>query len=256
MKTIVAKFGGTSMATAGSIHQVARILSANYHRTICVVSAPGRTSQYLKMTDLLIHNHVHACIERITKLVQDLHLDHITLQTALGKFWEQQTEPVLDARISYGEWLSAYLLSQVTGWRMVDACEVLFFERDQVQVKISWPIGERVIVPGFYGHDTQTGTIRTFTRGGSDITSSLIAAAVAAVLCENWTDVPGVFSKDPNRYPDAVHYPTLNYQELLEIAESGAQVFHQEAIAPLQIANIPLHIMSTFAPEHAGTLVL
>ena len=251
----VSKFGGTSMATADSIRQVANILKANENRTICVVSAPGKTDEYLKMTDLLIHNHRHACIERVIRLVHDLHLDHNVLERALAKLAESQRVPSLPNRVAFGEWLSAWLLSHVTGWRMVDADEVVFFEEDRVTVNITWSKSERVIVPGFYGHDVCTGNIRTFPRGGSDITASLVAEKVGATLCENWTDVPGVFDKDPNRHDDAIAYEELSYTQLLQVAHGGAQVFHRDAIAPLQVANIPLRIRSTFAPHAPGTLV-
>ena len=110
-------------------------------------------------------------------------------------------------------------------------------------------------IPGFYGYDTRAQNIKTFPRGGSDITASLIAERVGATLCENWTDVPGVFDKDPNRFYNAAPYTHMSYAELLGVVHGGAQVFHPAAIAPLQKAQIPLQIMSTFEPLHPGTLV-
>ncbi len=253
--TTVVKIGGTSLATADRFHYAASILRTRPDCTVCVVSAPGKTAEYLKMTDLLIHDHTHACIARVTELVRDLHFDLPALETVLAKLEELRSVGTVAARVSYGEWLSAYLLSHLTGWRMVDACEVVFFAEDRVSINTPWQPGERVIVPGFYGHDVASGNIRTFSRGGSDITASLIAAQVSAKLCENWTDVRGVFDKDPNQYDDAILHEALSYAELLEVAHGGAQVFHPEAIAPLQTASIPLCIKSTFEPYAPGTLV-
>ena len=253
--TIVAKFGGTSMATSDSIKKVARILQANPERRIAVVSAPGKLPGCLKMTDLLIHNHIQACMERISLLVNDLGLGLSALHVVMAKFSDLQAHQTDAARISFGEWLSAYLLSQVMRWEFIDACDVIFFENNQVRVEIPWSAKTYVVIPGFYGYDVQTQSIKTFPRGGSDITASLIAERIGAKLCENWTDVSGVFDRDPNRYQNAEPYSRMSYQQLLNITHGGAQVFHPEAIAPLQRAQIPLNIMSTFDPLRSGTFV-
>ena len=252
--TVVAKVGGTSMATAHSIRQVAGILLANQERKICVVSAPGKTTAGPKMTELLIHNHTLALLERVDDLSTKLGLEPKSKRALIDKLsiLSQQSD---EARVSFGEWCSAYLLAQVTGWRLIDACEVILFDTTHVRVQCTWKKDERVIVPGFYGWNVHEKAIQLFPRGGSDITASLIAARIGAILCENWTDVSGVFDTDPNQHVTASHYTHMSYQKLLKLAQEGAQVFHPEAIAPLQSAFIPLRIRNTFATEHEGTLV-
>lgn len=253
--TIVAKFGGTSMACGKSIKNVARILNENPERRIAVVSAPGKLPGCLKMTDLLIHNHIQACVERVSLLVNELGLGLRAMQVVTAKLYSLQEHGVESARVSFGEWLSAYLLSKITGWEFADASDVIFFEGETIRVEIPWSSKARIVIPGFYGYDVRSQSIKTFPRGGSDITASLIAERVGAKLCENWTDVPGVFDRDPNRYHNALPYAHMSYQQLLGVVHGGAQVFHKEAITPLQNAQIPLHIMSTFEPWSPGTLV-
>ena len=254
-KTIVAKFGGTSVATAQNILRVAAILQSNPQRKICVVSAPGKTATYAKMTDMLIDNEIDACIKRAAELADELKLSNGVMHVISAKLFDLHQYQSSVALVSFGEWLSAYLLSQVTGWMLVDACDVIFFEGTNVRIETPWQTGQRVIVPGFYGYDMQAQTIKLFPRGGSDITASHIAQQMNASLCENWTDVPGVFDRDPNKFSDATSYSHLSYRRLLEVAQSGAQVFHLEAIEPLQKAEIPLCIKSTFAPNKPGTMV-
>lgn len=253
--TIVAKFGGTSMATAESIRAVAAILEQDPARSICVVSAPGKIPGGMKLTDLLINDQVTECTERVICLVQELELGSKVLARVLQKLRTLHLASFAPARMAFGEWLSAYLLTQITGRRFIDANRVVFFSGDLVRIHVCWEPYEQVIIPGFYGYDIDDECVRTFPRGGSDITASLIAAAVSATLCENWTDVSGVFDRDPNHYPSAKQYPELSYNELLNVAHGGAQIFHQSAIAPLMETGIPLHIRSTFAPHVTGTLV-
>jgi homoserine O-succinyltransferase len=254
-QTVVAKFGGTSMAEPSNILRVADILQSNADRKICVVSAPGKTTTCPKMTDLLISNQIEACTTRATHLVEMLKLSRSAMNVISVKLFDLNQYQSQTALISFGEWLSAYLLSEVTKWRLIDACDVIFFNGDVVHVQTPWQKNERVIVPGFYGYDTQAQTIKLFPRGGSDITASYIAQQVKADLCENWTDVAGVYNKDPNEFSDAVPYRNLSYSKLLEVANGGAQVFHPEAIEPLRKSKIPLCIKNTFAPDEYGTMV-
>ena len=253
--TIVAKFGGTSMATATSIRQVASILNTNPQRKICVVSAPGNIPGSDKMTDALLHKRRQSYGRRTMSLLRELNQGYQAQLVVLAKLLELESEQTDAARISFGEWLSAYLLAQVTGWRLVDASEVIIFCNNTVQVNIVWEEHERVIIPGFYGYDADTNTIKLFPRGGSDITAALIAEKVQADLCERWTDVSGVFNKDPRYYQGAIHYARLTYPELLAVAEDTFQIFHPEGITPLQMAQIPLRIMNTFAAHEPGTLI-
>ncbi len=255
MTLTVAKFGGSSMATGDSIRRVAAILEADPSRKVCVVSAPGRRPGCLKMTDLLRYGEVGTSYARAILLINELGLDArdmLPIDEKLSHLTKLEGET---ARMSFGEWLSAYLLSRITGRRFIDATEVFFFNGNQAQAHVWWQKDENVIIPGFYGRDTETESIKLFPRGGSDISASLIAATMGANLCENWTDVSGVYDKDPGRYYNAKRYNELSYNELHNLAVAGAQVIHHDAIAPLLRANIPLMVRNTFAPYEGGTLI-
>ena len=255
--TIVAKFGVTSVATAESIRHVAHILRSNGERTIAVVSAPGHIHrQYEKMTDALVGMQSYSYRERTMSMMRELDLGHHKQLAVLAKLLELESIGTEAARISFGEWFSAYLLADVSGYRLIDAQEVINFHDTEVQVNIMWREGERVVIPGFYGYDVPARKIKLFPRGGSDITAALIAEKIRAERCERWTDVSGVYSDDPRYYHNATHYPELSYSELLRLADKTFQVFHPEGITPLQTAGIPLHILNTFAPQDSGTRII
>ncbi len=249
----VVKFGGTSMATPESIRQVACLLERS-RPEVCVVSAPGRSGNLPKVTDLLYEVKMEQCLKRISALAAGLGLGAKTIEHAEEKLRELKSGP-LPALVSYGEYMSAYLLATLTGRRFIDAKDVIGFTGERVKVNICWETDEHIVVPGFYGIDLKTKVIRLFPRGGSDITASYIAKAIEADVCINWTDVSGIYDKDPRHHKDATVYKYLDYDSLFAITHAGAVVFHPEAVAPLQEAGIPLLIRNTFAPEDAGTTI-
>ena len=271
----VTKFGGSSMADAGQYKTVRDILMSDKARQVAIVSAAGkRNSQDHKITDLLYLCHAHtqygvACdpvFEMITSR-------YIEIRDELGIKLDLETEFTelkkrLDARqvsqdemASRGEYFSAKLMAAFLGFEFVDAAEWVFFNIDgTVDTEKSYKAfsdkakGKCVVTPGFYGV-MPDGSIRTFSRGGSDITGSLAAAALDADVYENWTDVSGILMADPriveNPHPSA----EITYEELRELAYAGANVLHEGAIYPVRKKNIPLNIRNTNEPANPGTMI-
>lgn len=254
---IVAKFGGTSVGSCDAIRRTKQILEANPHRTICVVSAPGKNGDRPKVTDLLATGQYEEVLERFFELIKGLRLSRTLRQHAEKRLNACIETGKLDAILSFGEYMNAQIIATYTGRRFVDAIGVLRFKGDAVRfMEGAWSDTERVIIPGFYGYDVQERRIRVFPRGGSDISASYIAQGISAHLYENWTDVGGVFDRDPRIYENAQRYDYLSYEEIGRIAENGAQVFHPDAIAPARAARIPIIIRNTFQTHESGTLIL
>lgn len=286
----VAKFGGSSLSDATQFMKVKEIIRTSQDREIVIVSAPGRRFKTdVKTTDQLIlldklrsdKRQLEALYNRLGLLIETSKEDIERETTALEARFKEiaQTlslnqEPIHEVlrsletsvesafTISRGEYLNARLMAEYLGYEFVDAAELIHFEREgQLDKKKTYhairrrlrPEGKYVI-PGFYGVSPE-GSIRLFERGGSDITGSLIASALQCSVYENWTDVDGVMSADPNIYRDASTIPTMNYEDLLRISSSGAQVYHRDAIAPLQESHIPINIRNTNAPANEGTIV-
>lgn len=252
---IVSKFGGTSMASARSIRQVAQILETHPHRKVAVVSAPGKLGNRKKVTDLLIEKSLHEVIMRFRAIIADLGLSSKVVQHLYGKLATLHAEENADSLVSFGEYMSAYVLASFLRWKFIDARDTLFFGCDSVSIVQTWDTSERVVIPGFYGYDVDKERIRVFSRGGSDISGSYIAAHCGADLYENWTDVSGVYDSDPRHCRSARRHEYLRYHELERVALNGAQVFHPSAVSPAFEARIPIMIKNTFAPHEAGTLV-
>ncbi len=252
---IVAKFGGTSMASARSIKAVARILAKNPGRVVAVVSAPGAYQGLRKVTDLLLEWKVSAVMDRIRWLTHELDLPDECLEH--GEHFMEHALASGDIRhiTAFGEYMSAQILAHLTGWRFVDATDVVRFVQGSVCIQIPWSKDEKVVVPGFYGLNEETGCYELFPRGGSDITGAYIAQAISADVYENWTDVSGVYTADSRTNAGAIRYEYLRFQELKLIAMQGAQVFHPEAVAPAAMSNIPVVIKNTFSPDDLGTIV-
>ncbi len=272
----VCKFGGTSMADANAIRQVKKIIEADSDRKFVVVSAPGkRFKDDIKITDMLYkcYNEVvetgscqksFAVIrERFVDIVNDLELD-LDIKSVLDKTENEINErKSADFAASRGEYLSAIVVSAFLGFKFVDASELVRFDshgrlnQDYTDDKVSTKIGglEKIVIPGFYGKDFQ-GDIKTFSRGGSDITGSIIARGVKADLYENWTDVSGFLVSDPRIVPEAKPIKQLTYKELRELSYMGAQVLHAEAIFPVMKRKIPINIKNTFKPEDKGTMIV
>lgn len=272
---IVCKFGGSSVADATQIKKVKDILDSNKDRMIAVVSAPGkRNKEDEKITDLLYQcnrevqkglscrdtfKKIHS---RYIEIAKELKIDTEDLSNELDR-----VRRLIDAgrgsdyAASRGEYLSAYLISKYLGWEFMDTDGVIIINSDNTPNALSYENlsqrlkdGHNYVIPGFYG-STERGELKTFSRGGSDITGSIIARALCADLYENWTDVSGVYSANPALISDAKPIAHLSYKEVRELAEVGASVFHEEAIAPVVEIGIPINVKNTNKPDDPGTMI-
>ncbi len=272
---IVSKFGGSSVADSVQIKKVKAILESSERRTIVVVSAPGkRNKDDEKITDLLYQCNKDvqkglSCKEtfkkiqsRYIEIAVDLGIDTKDLIDQLDS-----VRRLIDAgygadyAASRGEYLSAYLISKYLGWEFLDSAELIVINSDNTANPVSYENlrsriedGKKYVIPGFYGRDERS-NVKTFSRGGSDITGSIVARAVAAELYENWTDVSGVYSANPTIVNNAKPIAYLSYQEVRELAEVGASVFHEEAIAPVVEVGIPINVKNTNRPDDPGTII-
>ncbi len=272
---IVAKFGGSSLCDAAQFEQVRRILNADPTRQFVVVSAPGkRDSADQKITDLLIACHqlaagqkpidpVFSVISQRYQQIAELLGEPGFLDEDLAAIRQEiQKGASLPYTLSRGEFLCAKLMAKWLDRPFVDAAGLLCFSRDdkldeevtgQAIRAALLPLKDAVI-PGFYGADSG-GVIHTLSRGGSDTSASLIAAALDADLLEVWTDVTGFRAADPRIVPDAQYISSLTYRELRELSYMGATVLHEEAVFPVRKAGIPTSIRNTNDPLHPGTLI-
>ena len=271
----VTKFGGSSMADAGQYLKVRDILLADPERRVVVVSAAGkRNSNDHKITDLLYLCHAHtqygvAC-DPVFEMITSRYLE---IRDTLGIQLDLETEfaalkKKLDAKLvsqdemaSRGEYFSAKLMAAFLGFQFIDASDWIFFNIDgTVDTEKSYAAlkalakGEGIVTPGFYGV-MPDGSIRTFSRGGSDITGSLAAAALDAGVYENWTDVSGILMADPRIVENPKPISEITYDELRELAYAGANVLHEGAIFPVRKKNIPLNIRNTNEPSAPGTMI-
>ena len=270
----VAKFGGSSLADARCFLQVRDIVLSDPARRVVVVSAPGkRHAADHKVTDLLYLCHAHLeyhvpcwdLFRRIRERFLQIR-DGCALQTPVGQMLDDIYAALTPAAprdylASRGEYLAARLMADLLGYEFVDAADWLRFDyAGRVRTEESFAAlhtladGRRIVTPGFYGA-LPDGAVRTFSRGGSDVTGSLAAAALHADVCENWTDVPGVLAADPRLVPQAEPIARLTYAQLQALSAVGMQVLHESAVEPLRAAQIPLHIRSTRQPEAPGTLI-
>ena len=271
----VTKFGGSSMADAGQYCKVRDIILSDKERRVVVVSAAGkRCSADHKITDLLYLCHAHTqygvdcdpVFEMITsryleirdelKITLDLETEFASLKKRLDAKNVSQ-----DELVSRGEYFSAKLMAAFLGFQFVDAADWVKFNMDgTVDQEASYAAlrskatGKGIVTPGFYGI-MPDGAIRTFSRGGSDITGALAAAALSADVYENWTDVSGILMADPRIVENPQPIPEVTYDELRELSYSGAQVLHEGTIFPVREKNIPLNIRNTNAPDDPGTMI-
>ena len=271
----VAKFGGSSMADAGQYCKVRDIIKADDARRVVIVSAAGkRDKNDHKLTDLLYLCYAHlqygvdctSVFEMITsrylQIRDDLKLD-LDLESDFAALKQQLLSKSIsqDALVSRGEYFSAKLMAALLGFRFVDAADWVKFnldgtvnQADSYAALRAMVQGEGIVTPGFYGV-MPNGAIRTFSRGGSDITGALAAAALDADVYENWTDVSGILMADPRIVENPQPIPEVTYDELRELSYSGAQVLHEGTIFPVREKNIPLNIRNTNAPEDPGTMI-
>ena len=272
----VVKFGGSSMADAGQYRKIKAILDADPSRKIVVVSAAGkRFKDDHKLTDLLYlcHSHVKYGVDcnRIFTMISGRYLD---IQRDLSLDIDLMPELTdlkrrIDAKkvsreelVSRGEYFSAKLMASYLNFQFIDAADWVLFKLDGTvdQEKSYRALRERVtpgqgvVIPGFYGA-MPDGAIHTFSRGGSDISGSLAAAALDADVYENWTDVSGILMADPRLVEDPQTIPEVTYDELRELSYSGAQVLHEDSIFPVREKNIPVNIRNTNDPEAPGTMI-
>lgn len=270
----VLKFGGSSMADAAHYQKIKEIISADPSRRVVVVSAAGkRRSEDNKITDLLYLCYAHlqygvSCDsiyqmirERYGAIRDELHLS-VDLDAAFDALRKKMEAGISrDELVSRGEYFSALLMADYLGFTFVDADRWLFFHYDGTidQEKSYAALRELaqdkcVVIPGFYGL-MPDGKIRTLTRGGSDISGALAAAALDADVYENWTDVSGILMADPRIVENPNSIERATYSELRQLSYSGAQVLHEMTVFPVREKNIPLNIRNTNEPEHPGTLI-
>lgn len=271
-----AKFGGTSLADANQIRKVQSIILADKERRYIVPSAPGkRYSSDRKITDLLYLCHAHVQqnvpFNDIFNIIADRYLEivrDLELSLALVPYLDEIKQKIIeeasaDFTASRGEFLIGIILAEILGYDIVDPCEIIFFDdsgkldekRTEEETEKHLSLYKKAIIPGFYGriHDCK---IKTFPRGGSDITGAIVARGVHADVYENWTDVSGLLMADPNIVDNPKPIDTITYRELREIAYMGAHVLHDEAIFPVKEAGIPVKIKNTNRPGDPGTLIV
>jgi aspartate kinase len=272
----VAKFGGSSVAGAEQFEKVKNIIEADPSRRVVVVSAAGkRSADDHKLTDLLYLCHAHltygvSCDEIMLAVEQ--RFAEIRAQLGLRFDVEGETEKLrarlsrdmsVDELVSRGESFTSRLMAEYLGFRFVDAADCIFFgfdgqiDRDRTDKAIAAALAQngRIVIPGFYGK-LPTGKIKVMSRGGSDITGALAAAAVGADVYENWTDVSGILMADPRIVPDPRPIEKVTYAELRELAYMGASVMHEESIQPVKDKGIALNIRNTNRPDDPGTLIV
>lgn len=272
----VVKFGGSSLASAEQFAKVGDIIRADKSRKYVVPSAPGkRNAKDTKVTDMLYACYALAAEEkdfrvplmkikdRYDSIINGLQLK-LSLEEEFKVIAEQFKQKAgSDYAASRGEYLNGIIMSNYLGYEFIDAAEVIFFDEngafdaDKTHKVLSKRLEgvETAVVPGFYGANPD-GTIRTFSRGGSDITGSIVAKACKASMYENWTDVSGCLVADPRIIDNPVPIKVITYRELRELSYMGASVLHEDAVFPVRKAGIPINIRNTNDPEAEGTMIV
>ncbi len=273
----VVKFGGSSLASAEQFQKVRSIILADESRVFVVPSAPGRRfSGDTKVTDLLIQTYELAAAGkdysetfqeikgRYNDIIKGLELKDFDLEEDYKEIEQQLVSaPSLDYTASRGEYLNGKILARYLGYQFIDSKDVIFFNEEgnlndyKTEKVMSRCLKDckNAVIPGFYGLG-KDGNVRTFSRGGSDVTGSIVARACRADVYENWTDVSGCMVADPRiiPYPEVIRYVT--YRELRELSYMGASVLHEDAIFPVRSCGIPINIRNTNAPEDEGTWIV
>ncbi|MDT8716307.1 aspartate kinase [Clostridium sp. 19966] len=280
--SITAKFGGSSLADAGQFEKVKSIIESDKNRRYIIPSAPGkRFSSDYKITDLLYlcHAHVQQGIpfndvfeiisNRYKEIVSDLskkysYMNDLNIEEYLVAIKNNiQSGASADYTASRGEYLNAIILSKLLKFRFIDSAELVYFNKYGVYdaAKTQEAVAAKLVhinyavIPGFYG-TTHNGNIKTFTRGGSDITGAIIAKCTSSVLYENWTDVSGFMMTDPRIVDNPKPIDVITYRELRELSYMGAGVLHEEAVFPVREVGIPINIKNTNRPKDKGTLIV
>ncbi len=275
MKKVV-KFGGSSLASAEQFEKVGAIIRAEKSRKYVVPSAPGkRFSSDTKVTDMLYGCYAVAekgndfadLLDGIKARYNEI-IDGLKLELSLDKEFEVikdnfKNKAGSDYAASRGEYLNGIIMANYLGYEFIDAAEVIFFDKegrfDDVKTNdvLSAKLAkiERAVIPGFYGA-MPDGSIKTFSRGGSDLTGSIVAKAAKVDVYENWTDVSGFMITDPRIINNPKTIEAITYKELRELSYMGATVLHEDAIFPIRKEGIPINIRNTNAPEDKGTLIV
>ena len=275
MKKVV-KFGGSSLASAQQFKKVGDIIRSDEARKYVVPSAPGkRFDGDTKVTDMLYHCYAVAqegkkfddllkkIKERYDEIISGLGLS-LSLEEEFKVIKEQfKAKAGSDYAASRGEYLNGIIMANYLGYEFIDSATVIFFKEDGTfdADKTNQVLGkrlenvERAVIPGFYGA-YENGVVKTFSRGGSDVTGSIVAKAVRADLYENWTDVSGFLVADPRIIDNPEVIQTITYKELRELSYMGATVLHEDAIFPVRKEGIPINIKNTNAPEDPGTMIV
>lgn len=275
MKKIV-KFGGSSLASAEQFKKVGTIIRADESRRYVVPSAPGkRFSDDIKVTDMLYKcygaaikekkfaEQLEAIKARYNEIIDGLELD-LSLDAEFDLIRENFARKIgRDYAASRGEYLNGIIMANYLGYEFIDATEVIFFNEDGIfdanktndVLSKRLETAERAVIPGFYGA-MPDGTIKTFSRGGSDLTGSIVAKAAKVDMYENWTDVSGFMIADPRIIPNPKTIEAITYKELRELSYMGATVLHEDAIFPIRKEGIPINIRNTNAPADKGTLIV
>ncbi len=276
MSLKVLKFGGSSLADAEHFRQVAKIVKEDPTRRYVVASAPGKRSKDdIKVTDMLYKCYELASNEEdITEIFSQITarydgiISELGIDLDLSEKYEKIKHSFLhsagrDYVASRGEYLNALILAKYLNFEFIDAKKVIFFkengafdsERTNDILRDYLMKYDHAVLPGFYG-SMPNGTIKTFSRGGSDITGSIVARAASANVYENWTDVSGFLMADPRCIENPKVIEEITYKELRELSYMGATVLHEDAIFPVRYSNIPINIRNTNRPEDKGTFIV
>ncbi len=272
----VAKFGGSSLASAQQMKKVADIIRRDPERRYVIPSAPGkRFSDDTKVTDMLYKCYEAAAAgEDITAKMAAIRDRYQEIIDGLGMNYSLDEEFTViedhfrrqagrDYAASRGEYLNGHVLAEYLGYKFIDPADIICFdesgnfdsEKTHEIVRARLKTVEYAVIPGFYGA-MPDGSIHTFSRGGSDITGSIVARAVRAEVYENWTDVSGVMVTDPRIVTNAMPIDVITYRELRELSYMGASVLHEDAIFPVRKEGIPIHILNTNDPSAPGTMIV
>lgn len=276
MKKVV-KFGGSSLASAEQFKKAGAIIKADESRVYVIPSAPGkRNSADTKVTDMLLHVYktasegkditaeIEAIKARYDEIITGLELKDFSLDKDFAEIVNRlKTEPERDYTASRGEYLNGKIMAAYLGVAFIDPAEAIFFNDEgklnsyKTEKTLAARLAEceRAVIPGFYGLG-KNGKVKTFSRGGSDITGSIVAQAARVDVYENWTDVSGVLVTDPRIVADPEPIKFITYRELRELSYMGASVLHEDAIFPVRQCGIPINLRNTNSPADEGTWIV
>ena len=274
--SIVVKFGGSSLASATQFAKVGKIITSDPDRKYVIPSAPGkRNSSDTKVTDMLyacyalaeadknFDKELKKIKERYDSIINGLNLK-LSLDNEFKTIKENFTKKAgSQYAASRGEYLNGIIMANYLNYEFIDSAEVIIFNDEgdflpditNEKLRARLKDGKAAVIPGFYGA-TEAGVVKTFSRGGSDVTGSIVARAVHASCYENWTDVSGFLVADPRIIKNPETIKIITYRELRELSYMGASVLHEDAVFPVRQAGIPINIRNTNAPDDEGTMIV